>query len=831
MTVGKHEATVVVKGQTDGASKGLRHLAKELQKTEKQVDKLDDQLAKVTSKDKQKKIQETTKEFEKLSKSAKVDNQSIQSVQNMGGQTRSLLGSVKALRAGYVGLAVAGVGVAINKTRELADESFKLTNVFKNLPFSLNRARDATMGFVDDTALATAAVTAQRFGVVKNAEEFANLTEVATKLAITSGQDASKGIEDLTTALARQSPRILDNLGIVMSLETAHTRYAERIGKTADELTEAEKAEAFRTEAMRAAEKATRNLTVETNSFSAAVKRAEVDASNFKSALLTGGAAGGGGVAARPDDILRRMAQAAGEAAAALHESADVTNEQRAAAQSVVEEYELIRKNLWGSVGTAEDLEQLNRKLANLGAERSLTAGEIRDKVLEQVVGIRRAAEEEQVALQIQRERNLLQKQQQAEADQMLGFIDFSLKLARAEGQSQREIYALQQQRLITQMELNKAKLEEGFISDEQFAKREQELDREQRLLEAQQRAARRNRSRSRARGPSREDEVKRLIDQANAGDRLAQAEAARMEMLRSFHEEDTSLQAERLEMVESLILARERALDIEEARGELSDLARYNREQEILQFQIEAEQLREQMAFDEDARLEAAEARDVLLHDQRLKRIQELPKAIKAAEDAEKEAIAATQAERDRTIGLTKDTMQSLGAVLSNAATARNEDSRAAFVIEKGIKSAELALDAVLYGTKSVSAFAAQNYFQGIAFAAASAASATGAVKMLAQTPESAGAEAGGGGGGGGAPAGPSATPIDRGGAERPGSNIPASPVDNRGGTLPGAGAAAGGGGVSVSIGQFTTLGTVDDETGAKLAQAIERVKEDGLA
>jgi hypothetical protein len=302
------------------------------------------------------------------------------------------------------------------------------------------------------------------------------------------------------------------------------------------------------------------------------------------------------------------------------------------------------------------------------------------------------------------------------------------------------------------------------------------------------------------------------------------------MEMLRGFHEEDTSLQAERLEMVEGLILARERALDIEEARGELSDLARYNREQEILQFQIEAEQLREQMAFDEDARLEAAEARDVLLHDQRLKRIQELPKAIEAAEAAEIAAIEETQAARDRTIGLTQDTMQSLGSVLSDAANARNSDSRAAFNIEKGIKSAELALDAILYGTKSASAFAAQNYFQGVAFAAASAASASGAVRMLTQTPESAGADAGAAGGAA-ADSGPSATPIDRGGAERPGSNIPASPVDNRGGTLPGAGAAAGGGGVSVSIGQFTTLGTVDDETGAKLAQAIERVKEDGLA
>ena len=32
------------------------------------------------------------------------------------------------------------------------------------------------------------------------------------------------------------------------------------------------------------------------------------------------------------------------------------------------------------------------------------------------------------------------------------------------------------------------------------------------------------------------------------------------------------------------------------------------------------------------------------------------------------------------------------------------------------------------------------------------------------------------------------------------------------------------------MTIGTFTTLGTVDDETGTKLAHAIERVKADGL-
>ena len=113
------------------------------------------------------------------------------------------------------------------------------------------------MGLVDDTTLATAALQAQRFGVVENAQEFAKLAEVATKLAVTSGQDAAKGIEDLTLALSRQSPMILDNLEITLKLGEAQDRYAETLGKATKDLTDAEKEEAFRVEAMKAAEAAT----------------------------------------------------------------------------------------------------------------------------------------------------------------------------------------------------------------------------------------------------------------------------------------------------------------------------------------------------------------------------------------------------------------------------------------------------------------------------------------------------------------------------------------------------------------------------------------------
>ena len=58
---------------------------------------------------------------------------------------------------------------------------------------------------------------------------------------------------DLTTALARQSPQILDNLGIKVDLTAATAQYAAGLGKSAEALTEEERKMAFASAAMEAA--------------------------------------------------------------------------------------------------------------------------------------------------------------------------------------------------------------------------------------------------------------------------------------------------------------------------------------------------------------------------------------------------------------------------------------------------------------------------------------------------------------------------------------------------------------------------------------------------
>jgi hypothetical protein len=55
----------------------------------------------------------------------------------------------------------------------------------------------------------------------------------------------SQAFEDIVKAVGRQSAMILDNLGIIVQVGDANERYATQLGKTASQLTDAEKKQAF----------------------------------------------------------------------------------------------------------------------------------------------------------------------------------------------------------------------------------------------------------------------------------------------------------------------------------------------------------------------------------------------------------------------------------------------------------------------------------------------------------------------------------------------------------------------------------------------------------
>ena len=105
--------------------------------------------------------------------------------------------------------------------------------------------KSSLKGAISETDALRISNSALLFGIAKSPEKFSELAEAAAILGANVGQGATKSIEDLTLALGRGSPMILDNLGIQLKLSDAHARYAKQIGKTVAQLTEQDKKTAF----------------------------------------------------------------------------------------------------------------------------------------------------------------------------------------------------------------------------------------------------------------------------------------------------------------------------------------------------------------------------------------------------------------------------------------------------------------------------------------------------------------------------------------------------------------------------------------------------------
>lgn len=261
MSTSQHVAEVVVKGQTDGVSGKLKEVAAGVGGITKAVDAAADSQ------------EGWGRKLDAIDKKLTGFQGSIDKVN-------------KVLGAGGLAATAMAAGQAISAMAERANQ-VALAN--QALKISIQAARDATMGMVADYDLVVAANKAVGMGVVQNDREFAALAKTAAKLGLTMGQDAGKSVDDLTTALARQSPMILDNLGITMKVEEANATYAARIGKVADALTDAEKKQAFMTIGLEKATQAADKANVSLDTHAAQINKANAEWQNLKdSASSTG---------------------------------------------------------------------------------------------------------------------------------------------------------------------------------------------------------------------------------------------------------------------------------------------------------------------------------------------------------------------------------------------------------------------------------------------------------------------------------------------------------------------------------------------------------------
>lgn len=158
-----------------------------------------------------------------------------------------------AVFAAAAGTAVAVLDRMAARGSEVAGVQAAFARATGNTVQAIGQLERASGGLVSRYDLMVGLNRAVALGAAETAEQFGEVTRTAITLGRALGVDAKFAVESLTLGIGRQSRLILDNLGLIVSVEEANERYAASLGKTASELTEAEKKEAFRTAALESA--------------------------------------------------------------------------------------------------------------------------------------------------------------------------------------------------------------------------------------------------------------------------------------------------------------------------------------------------------------------------------------------------------------------------------------------------------------------------------------------------------------------------------------------------------------------------------------------------
>lgn len=169
-------------------------------------------------------------------------------------------GIAKTARLASAAVLAVGGSRAVRQIVELTKRGGDFANVMNatakatgDAEVAVAQLRRATRGLVSDYDLAVGLNRALTLGAAETTQQYGQLAQTGIALGRALGVDAASAVESLSLGIGRQSKLILDNLGLIVSVEEANQKYAEAVGKSADALTDAERREAFRNAALDAA--------------------------------------------------------------------------------------------------------------------------------------------------------------------------------------------------------------------------------------------------------------------------------------------------------------------------------------------------------------------------------------------------------------------------------------------------------------------------------------------------------------------------------------------------------------------------------------------------
>lgn len=199
-------------------------------------------------------------------------DEATRALRNVSGAIEGLKRPVAALGGVLAALgvqrAVQGFDALATKAQTVTDlrNGFEtLTNrIGENADVMLGTLRPATRNLIEDMDLMKLTNQAIILDLPVTAKSMGSLAQDAVKLGRAMGVDARTALESVIVGIGRQSRLWLDNIGIVVDVETVNRNAAKALGKTADELTDSEKKLAFYNATVGAARKAAAGLGDET---------------------------------------------------------------------------------------------------------------------------------------------------------------------------------------------------------------------------------------------------------------------------------------------------------------------------------------------------------------------------------------------------------------------------------------------------------------------------------------------------------------------------------------------------------------------------------------
>jgi len=221
-------------------------------------------------------------------------NRAVDSVKS---RINSLTEAIEQYKWAVVGAGAALSAFAYGGFRFFSDATKELANfqdamsIFRayageNADAILKAMEEAAEGTIDTTQMILNANRAIVMGI--DPEYLPRMMKIARAAARAMGTDVQYMFESIAVGSARQSKLILDNLGIIVDAEAAYEKYAKQLGKTANQLTEAEKRQAFLNAVMEAGENLVRKVDLSQETLNEQLMKSRVAWTEFKKALAEG---------------------------------------------------------------------------------------------------------------------------------------------------------------------------------------------------------------------------------------------------------------------------------------------------------------------------------------------------------------------------------------------------------------------------------------------------------------------------------------------------------------------------------------------------------------